>query len=163
MAAHCSILAWRMPWMEGYSPLGCKELNMAEVTQYTQSDRLNIKWEWKRGIRDAAQAFALNILVEAGDFGQLGEDQERKRCVCVYGCVCNREREGANKSIRVRYLRIQEAVRGAGKVLSNRHILRQIFKNFLSGRSSHGQEDGGCGLEEEQLIYNNRRKNRIYQ
>ena len=32
MVAHCSILAWRMPWMEGYSPLGCKELNMAEVT-----------------------------------------------------------------------------------------------------------------------------------
>ena len=88
MAADCSILAWRMPWMEGYSPLGRKELNVVEVTQYAQSDRLNIRWEWKRGIRDAAQVFTLNVLVEAGDFGQLGEDQERNRGVRVCVCVC---------------------------------------------------------------------------
>ena len=25
MAAHCSVLAWRIPWTEGYSPLGRKE------------------------------------------------------------------------------------------------------------------------------------------
>jgi len=36
MAIHFSILAWRIPWTErnlaGYSPLGCKELDMTEVT-----------------------------------------------------------------------------------------------------------------------------------
>ena len=36
MATHSSILAWRNPWTEeprvGYSPLGCKELDVTEVT-----------------------------------------------------------------------------------------------------------------------------------
>ena len=36
MAAYCSIPAWRTPgWrrsLEGYSPQGCKESDMAEVT-----------------------------------------------------------------------------------------------------------------------------------
>ena len=33
MATHSSILAWRIPWTEetgGYSPWGCKELDMNE-------------------------------------------------------------------------------------------------------------------------------------
>ena len=33
MAPHSSILAWRIPWMgslAGYSPWGCKELDMTE-------------------------------------------------------------------------------------------------------------------------------------
>ena len=32
MATHCSILAWRIPWMEepGYSLLGCKGLDLTE-------------------------------------------------------------------------------------------------------------------------------------
>jgi len=33
MATHSSILAWRIPWTEkpaGYSPWGCKELDMTE-------------------------------------------------------------------------------------------------------------------------------------
>ena len=35
MAAHSSILAWRIPWTEervGYSPWGRKESDMAKVT-----------------------------------------------------------------------------------------------------------------------------------
>ena len=35
MATHSSVLAWRIPWTEepgGYSPWGCKELDMTEVT-----------------------------------------------------------------------------------------------------------------------------------
>ena len=35
MAAHSSILAWRIPWTEepvGYSPWGRKELDMTEAT-----------------------------------------------------------------------------------------------------------------------------------
>ena len=34
MAAHNGILAWRIPWTEdlaGYSPWGCKELDMTEL------------------------------------------------------------------------------------------------------------------------------------
>ena len=38
MATHSSILAWRISWTEeplsGYSPQGCKEAYMTEVTQY---------------------------------------------------------------------------------------------------------------------------------
>ena len=31
MATHSSILTWRIPWsLEGYSPWGCKELDMTE-------------------------------------------------------------------------------------------------------------------------------------
>ena len=30
MATHSSILAWKIPWTEGYSPWGCKELDMTE-------------------------------------------------------------------------------------------------------------------------------------
>ena len=33
MAIHSSILAWKIPWIEGpfgYSPWGCKELDMTE-------------------------------------------------------------------------------------------------------------------------------------
>ena len=30
MATHSSILAWRIPWTEGYSPWGQKELDMTE-------------------------------------------------------------------------------------------------------------------------------------
>ena len=36
MATHSSILAWEIPWAEkpgGYSPWGCKELDMTERTQ----------------------------------------------------------------------------------------------------------------------------------
>ena len=35
MAAHSSILAWRIPWTEepvGYSPWGNKKLDISEVT-----------------------------------------------------------------------------------------------------------------------------------
>ena len=35
MATHSSIFAWRIPWTEepaGYSPRGCKESDMTEVT-----------------------------------------------------------------------------------------------------------------------------------
>ena len=37
IATHSSILTWRIPWTEepeGYSPWGCKELDMSEVTEY---------------------------------------------------------------------------------------------------------------------------------
>ena len=37
MATHSSVLAWRIPWTEepeGYSPWGCKESDMSEVTEY---------------------------------------------------------------------------------------------------------------------------------
>ena len=33
MTTHCSILAWKIPWkknLSGYSPSGCKELDMTE-------------------------------------------------------------------------------------------------------------------------------------
>ena len=40
MAIHCSILAWRIPWIE--EPGGpCKESDMTEVTQYTHSTSLS--------------------------------------------------------------------------------------------------------------------------
>ena len=36
VAMHSNILAWRIPWTEepvhGYSPWGCKELDMTEAT-----------------------------------------------------------------------------------------------------------------------------------
>ena len=35
IATHSSILAWRLPWTKepgGYSPWGCKELDMTEAT-----------------------------------------------------------------------------------------------------------------------------------
>ena len=35
MVTHSSILAWRIPWtriLAGYSPWGCKELDMTEAT-----------------------------------------------------------------------------------------------------------------------------------
>ena len=45
MAAHSSILAWRVPWTEepggllvGYSPWGFKELDMTEVTEHPRKD-----------------------------------------------------------------------------------------------------------------------------
>ena len=37
IATHSNILAWRIPWkrsLVGYSPLGCKELDMTEVTEH---------------------------------------------------------------------------------------------------------------------------------
>ena len=37
MAAHPNILAWKIPWMEepgGYSPWGCKELDMTEQLHF---------------------------------------------------------------------------------------------------------------------------------
>ena len=37
IATHSSILTWRIPWTEepeGYSPWGCKESDMSEVTEY---------------------------------------------------------------------------------------------------------------------------------
>ena len=37
MATHSSILAWEIPWMEepgGYSPWGCKELDMTEQLHF---------------------------------------------------------------------------------------------------------------------------------
>ena len=41
MATHSSILAWRILWTEEcdrlQSPWGCKELDMAEVTEHAQS------------------------------------------------------------------------------------------------------------------------------
>ena len=30
MATHSSILSWRIPWTEGYSPRGCKESDMTD-------------------------------------------------------------------------------------------------------------------------------------
>ena len=35
MATHSSILSWRIPWTE--EPMGCKELAMTEVTEYTHT------------------------------------------------------------------------------------------------------------------------------
>ena len=32
MATHSVILAWRIPWLAGYSPWGCKESDTIEVT-----------------------------------------------------------------------------------------------------------------------------------
>ena len=34
MATHSSILAWRIPWTEGYSPWGRKESDTTEATQH---------------------------------------------------------------------------------------------------------------------------------
>ena len=37
MAAHSSILAWKIPWMEslaGYSPWGCKESDMTDQLDF---------------------------------------------------------------------------------------------------------------------------------
>ena len=43
-------------------------------------------------------------------------------CVCVCVCVYVAEKEGEGEKKSIRYLRIYEAVRGAGRVLDNRHI-----------------------------------------
>ena len=43
MANHSSILAWRIPRTEEpgrLQPLGCKELDMTEVTQHTRTSNL---------------------------------------------------------------------------------------------------------------------------
>ena len=32
MATHSSILAWEIPWTEGYSPWGCKESDTTEAS-----------------------------------------------------------------------------------------------------------------------------------
>ena len=32
MATHSSIVAWRIPWIEGHHPRGCKESDMTEHT-----------------------------------------------------------------------------------------------------------------------------------
>ena len=42
MATHTSILAWRIPWMRsltGYSPWGCKELDMTEQLTHMHTQR----------------------------------------------------------------------------------------------------------------------------
>ena len=42
MATHSNILSWRIPWTEetgGYSPWGCKELEMTEATTHTGTIR----------------------------------------------------------------------------------------------------------------------------
>ena len=49
MAAHSSILAWRIPWAEelvGYSPWGRKESDMTEHTCTHSNDR-----EWNKEIQ----------------------------------------------------------------------------------------------------------------
>ena len=44
MAIHFSILAWRIPWTErnlaGYSPLGCKELDMTEGLTFFRASQV---------------------------------------------------------------------------------------------------------------------------
>ena len=48
MPTHTSILAWRIPWTEepgGYSPWGCKEMDMTEPL--TPSLSLFIAWDAK--------------------------------------------------------------------------------------------------------------------
>ena len=35
MATHSSILDWKIPWTEGYSPWGHKELDRTEVTEHS--------------------------------------------------------------------------------------------------------------------------------
>ena len=43
-ATHSSILAWRIPWtrsLVGYSPWGCKELDMTEQLTLLLSDRID--------------------------------------------------------------------------------------------------------------------------
>ena len=40
IATHSNILAWKIPWTEepgGYSPWGCKELDMTEATLHAWS------------------------------------------------------------------------------------------------------------------------------
>ena len=34
VATHPGILAWEIPWTEGYLPQSCKELDMTETTQH---------------------------------------------------------------------------------------------------------------------------------
>ena len=46
MATHSSILAWRILWTEfwvTYSPWGCKESDMTEVTEHPHSENLGRK------------------------------------------------------------------------------------------------------------------------
>ena len=45
MAAHSSILAWRMPWtrsLEGYSPWGCKDSDMTERLSFSATYNIQI-------------------------------------------------------------------------------------------------------------------------
>ena len=48
MVTHSSIPAWRMPWternLEGYSPLGCKESDMTEEAEPTNTYNFSPKW-----------------------------------------------------------------------------------------------------------------------
>ena len=52
IATCSSILAWKIPWTEnlaGYSPKGCKELDMTEHTQRSVIEKKSINqslWEW---------------------------------------------------------------------------------------------------------------------
>ena len=44
MGTHSNILAWRIPWtrsLVGYSPWGCKELDMTEQLTLLLSDRID--------------------------------------------------------------------------------------------------------------------------
>ena len=44
IAAHSSILGWRLPWTEdpgGLQSMSCKELDMTEVTKHTHTDPLH--------------------------------------------------------------------------------------------------------------------------
>ena len=43
-ATHSSILAWRIPWMVGYSPRGRKELDTTERLHFTLFPILFILW-----------------------------------------------------------------------------------------------------------------------
>ena len=47
MATHSSILAWRIPWAEepgGYSPWGCRELDMTEQLTHTRDCFTMLCW-----------------------------------------------------------------------------------------------------------------------
>ena len=52
MAAHSSILAWRIPWTEepGYSPWGHKELDMTERLRTAQYSENSLNTERQKGI-----------------------------------------------------------------------------------------------------------------
>ena len=81
MAAHSSILAWRIPWTEEpgklYSSWGHKESDMTEWLTHTQTDRHTLTvWE---GARTGAasphitrSAYFLLAWLHADTFGQLG-------------------------------------------------------------------------------------------
>ena len=47
MATHSNILAWIIPWTKelvGYSPWGCKELDMTEASKQLFRQ---LAWQWK--------------------------------------------------------------------------------------------------------------------